>query len=119
MADPNADLQFDRAQFETPQAAVCASCRRILSGSYFEINGRLACEACRMKAEWEWNNSSGVGRFLRAGALGTAAAIAGAIVYYGVTALTGYQLSLISIAVGIMVGVAVRVGSRGRGGWPY
>jgi hypothetical protein len=119
MTEPNAELQFDRAQFETPKSAVCASCQRTLSGSYYEINGRLACEACRMKAEWDWNNSSGVGRFLRAAAFGTAAAIAGAVIYYGVTALTGYELSLISILVGIMVGIAVRVGSRGRGGWKY
>jgi len=120
MADPNADLQFDRAQFETPRSAVCATCQRPLSGSYFEINGRLACELCRMQAESDWNNSSGVSRFLRATALGTLAAIAGAAVYYGVTVLAdGKQFSLLSIGVGILVGVAVRIGSRGRGGWPY
>lgn len=119
MTEPDAELQFDRAQFETPKSAVCASCQRTLSGSYYEINDRLACEACRVKAEWDWNNSSGVARFLRATAFGTIAAIVGALVYYGVTALTGYELSLISILVGIVVGTAVRIGSQGRGGWKY
>ena len=39
--------------------------------------------------------------------------------YYGVLALTGYEVGLIAIVVGFMVGTAVRKGSQGRGGWKY
>ncbi len=33
--------------------------------------------------------------------------------------LTGYEFGLIAILVGYAVGIAVRRGSSGRGGWPY
>jgi hypothetical protein len=117
MAEP--ELQFDRAQFDVPTETACAFCRRSLSGSYFEVNGKLACELCRMKAEEIWNQSSGVPRFLRACVFGTVAAALGAALYYAVREVTGYEISLISIAVGWMVGVSVRVGSNRRGGLPY
>ncbi|MGH9308137.1 MAG: hypothetical protein ACRD1U_02100, partial [Vicinamibacterales bacterium] len=43
----------------------------------------------------------------------------GTVLYYGVLALTGYEFGLIAIVVGYAVGLAVRWGSRGRGGWAY
>jgi hypothetical protein len=49
----------------------------------------------------------------RAVLLGFAAAVLGAVVFFVVLWLTGYQLGLISIAVGIAVGVAVRTGANG------
>jgi hypothetical protein len=50
---------------------------------------------------------------------GGLAAAAGTVVWSLIISLTGYELGLIAIAVGIAVGVAVRKGSRGRGGWKY
>jgi hypothetical protein len=50
---------------------------------------------------------------------GTGAAIGGAAIWYAVRELTGLELGLIGIVVGLMVGVAVRKGSRGWGGWQY
>ena len=41
------------------------------------------------------------------------------VIYFGVLKLTGYEVGLISILVGILVGGAVRKGSGGRGGWAY
>jgi hypothetical protein len=49
----------------------------------------------------------------RALLLGFSAAVLGAVVFFVVLWLTGYQLGLISIAVGIAVGVAVRTGANG------
>lgn len=49
----------------------------------------------------------------RAVALGGGAAVLGALVYFGVRAITGYELGLIAIGVGIVVGVAVRMGASG------
>jgi hypothetical protein len=57
-----------------------------------------------------------VGAFVRAGAFGVAAAIAGAALYYAVIAITKYEIGLVAIAIGYMVGYAVRAGARGRGG---
>jgi hypothetical protein len=49
----------------------------------------------------------------RAVSLGSGAALLGALVYFGVRALTGYEFGLIAIGVGIAVGVAVRMGASG------
>ena len=58
-------------------------------------------------------------RLVRSVAFGTAAAAVGAALYWGVSALTGYEVGLIAIAVGFMVGLAVRAGSYAKGGWLY
>jgi hypothetical protein len=116
----SADLQFDRAEF--PEAAAptgCAFCQAPLVASYFQVNGRMACEGCRYRMEAAEPGGLGVGRFARAVGAGTAAAIAGALLYYAISALTGYEFGLIAIVVGFAVGSAVRWGSKGRGGWRY
>jgi hypothetical protein len=119
MAEPGSELQFDRAQFDAPTPMACVFCKRPLVGHYFELNGRLACERCRYQAEAAWNGGSGSMRFLKATLYGSGAAALGCALYYAVLAITGYELSLISIAVGWLVGVAVRKGASARGGWPY
>src|SRR2546422_11725279 len=43
----------------------------------------------------------------------------GAGLYFGIEATTGYELGLVAVVVGLMVGGAVRKGSNGRGGWRY
>ena len=43
----------------------------------------------------------------------------GAAIWYGVRTLTGYEIGLIAILVGYMVGTAVRWASRGRGGLAF
>ena len=43
----------------------------------------------------------------------------GAGIYYAVLAITNYEIGLIAIVVGFLVGRAVQWGSHGRGGWLY
>jgi len=116
-------LQFDRAELEEVagerQSPACAFCSAPLHASYFDINGRMTCESCRFKIEEQVKKGPGMVGFLRAAGAGLGAAIAGCAIYYAVRALTGYEIGLISILVGFMVGKAVRWGSRGRGGWVY
>ena len=52
---------------------------------------------------------------LRAARQGSLAAVGGALLYFAVAKVTGYEIGLIGIAVEIMVGIAVRRGA-GRGG---
>ncbi|HXH63503.1 MAG TPA: hypothetical protein VNG95_04910 [Gemmatimonadales bacterium] len=114
-------LQFDRA--ETPAAtaagSACVICKQPLSGSYFEVNGKTVCPACRDRLNTELNKYSPGVRFARALGLGAGAAVIGAGIYYGISALTGYEFGLVAIIVGLLVGKAVRKGSGGRGGWRY
>jgi hypothetical protein len=114
-------LQFDRAEFQEGTADMtCAFCQQPILGSYFQINEATGCEACRYKIEAAAADpGSGIGRFARAAGAGLATAIGGAVLYYAISALTGYEFGLIAIVVGVAVGRAVRWGSKGRGGWRY
>ncbi len=116
-----AGLQFEHAETETPPSATtcCVECGTELMSSYFQINGRIVCEGCRYKIESVFKGGSGLGRFVRSTVLGLLAGAAGAGLYFGVTALTGYELSIVAIVVGLLVGGAVRIGSNRRGGWFY
>ena len=113
-------IRFDRAEFDTAgTSSRCAVCSEPLAGSYFEINGAMVCPPCRAKVEVASNQGSKPGRVLRALVAGFGAAVLGAGIYYAVLALTGYEIGLIAIVVGFLVGGAVRWGSYARGGWLY
>jgi hypothetical protein len=47
---------------------------------------------------------------------GLGAGIAGAIIYYAVIAITNFEIGIVAILIGYMVGYAVRKGAGGRGG---
>jgi len=113
-------LQFDRADFgaNQVQAVVCASCRQPITQSYYDAGGRILCSACRENMERAADAWGGT-RFGKAAIAGFLAAIAGAVLWWGVREVTGYEVGLVSIAIGIGVGRAVRWGSANRGGRAY
>ena len=112
-------LQFERAEFQQPRDTSCSQCKRAITDSYYEVDGAIACESCRQQREFERDHVPTTRRLVRSVAFGTVAAAAGAALYWGVSALTGYEVGLIAIAVGFMVGLAVRAGSYAKGGWLY
>lgn len=114
------NLQFDQAEFDGTQTkdTECGECRNTIIETYFDVNGKTVCPACREKIETE-QSGSGVVRFVRAILFGIPAALLGAGIYYGISALTGYEFGLVAIVIGLMVGAAVRAGSRRKGGWVY
>lgn len=113
-------LQFDRPDYAAVQhnAAFCVNCRQPIVQSYYEVNGNMICSTCRENLE-HGNDGSRAARVLKATAAGIGIGAVGALVWWGVRKLTGYEIGIISIAIGIGVGKAVRWGSRGRGGWAY
>jgi hypothetical protein len=115
------DLQFGKAEptEDSPSELSCTYCQGSIHDNYFEVNGLPSCEKCRYEVEQERQSGTGAGRVMRALIAGGIAAVIGASIYYGVSALTGYEFGLIAIVVGLMVGFAVKWGSRGRGGWVY
>lgn len=120
MSETTPELQFEQAEpseAEATQDVQCVGCGQALS-SYFEVNGRVACERCKDKLLAS-RSASHVPGLLRASALGALAAALGAGIYYAVSEITGYEFGLMSIVLGLMVGFAVKRGSKGRGGWRY
>jgi hypothetical protein len=85
--------------------------------TYYIINRASVCGACRESVMGRLQGPLGARRLLRAAGLGFVAAIAGSILWYAVAAITGYEVGFVAIAVGLLVGLAVKRGGEGRGGW--
>jgi hypothetical protein len=117
------ELQFDRVVNDSPAdtasarpAATCVACKKPIVSDYFQLNGKVTCANCRVAIEEAVSTPNGLAPFARAAGLGILAAIAGAAIYYGVIALANLEIGIIAIAIGYMVGWAVRKGAGGRGG---
>ena len=116
MAD---NLQFDKADFGGAAALSCASCNSAIAHEYYQANGRSICAACREKVAQLASAGSTAARLARAISAGLVAALGGFLLYWAILAIANFELSLIAIVVGWMVGAAVRWGSGHRGGIAY
>ena len=119
--DDGTDLQFDQAEPLTPTSSgpSCAGCKRPIADAYYEINGKVICHSCRQQVEASFRGGSGLARFLKASLFGLASAVLGAALYFIVCRVTGLNIGLVAIVVGLMVGGAVRKGTGNRGGVLY
>ena len=117
--EPQGPLEFDRAEFDSSESPACAACSAALRGSYYTLGDRMLCEPCHFEVRDAGPSGSVATRALGAIALGAAAAVVGGAVWMLVTEITGYEIGLIAIAVGFLVGAAVRLGSRQAGGVGY
>jgi hypothetical protein len=116
-------LQFDTAVPQVTPSAIgamqgvaCAMCQRAIADEYFDVNGQSVCDSCRAQLAQMAETPLGWGLFAKAAIFGLGAAIAGAILYYAVIAITDFEIGIVAIAIGYMVGWAVRKGTGGRGG---
>jgi hypothetical protein len=121
--DGTPPLQFETALVagrpattEAPDGVTCRICQRSIINQYFDVNGLPVCEACREQLAEHGETPRGLGVMTRAALFGVGAAIAGAILYFAVVELTGLEIGIAAIAIGYMVGYAIRRGARGRGG---
>lgn len=112
-------LQFEQAEFTTPTALRCQHCSQTIAQVYYTVAGQVCCEPCWAQLRGVVPTGSGLKRFGCALVCGVLAAAAGSGLYFAITALTGYELGLVAIVVGFLVGNAVRWGAQGRGGWLY
>jgi|SRR6185503_1859683 len=114
-------MQFDRAESSAPADAValCANCKNPLAGSYYTLQAARICVGCHEAIRQAMASGSPAKRFLKAAVFGVLASIVGALLYVGVAMLLKMEIGLVAIVVGVIVGLAVKKGSEGRGGWPY
>jgi hypothetical protein len=103
------DLEFEHASFDAPEhkTRICNVCGTPISDVYYTHGATTICPRCQPTHAQKLGQSS----FMLAVAYGVLAAVAGALVYYGIRAVTGYELGIIAIGVGIGVGIAVRKGA--------
>jgi Flp pilus assembly protein TadB len=118
------ELQFDRVEStDAPGSAVtespavtCVVCGKSVGAEYYHVNGKPVCENCRHVVTSAAQTPRTAGPLVRAGLFGLLAAVAGAAIYYAVIAITNFEIGLVAILIGYMVGYMVRKGARGRGG---
>jgi hypothetical protein len=96
----------------------CKSCQQELSGAYFRINGLLACEKCTRQLQAQTPKDTHAA-YVRGILFGVGGAIAGLILYSAFGIATGIRLGYIALAVGWLVGAAIKRGSNGIGGRRY
>ena len=116
-----AAIDFGKAQLASsaPGALVCAECRVPIGEQYWSLGDNAYCPRCRDQVQAHFARGAGLVGCVRSGVFGFAAAAGGALLWAGVTHVTGYELGIVAIVVGFAVGVAVKLGSGGRGGLPY
>ena len=114
-------LQFDKV--EGAGTMVCAMCKTNIADAYYHLNGRPICASCKTKADAQIADLKarglGTGAMGKSVVFGLVAAIAGAIVYFAVTAITGWEIGIVAIVIGFMVGWAIRKATGGVGGRRY
>ena len=116
------ELQFDRVSTGTvpsaPQdklAVICAACQTSIETTYFEVNGAILCRLCRTRVESAAETPRGIVPFMTSAVYGLGAGVVGAIIYYAVIAITNFEIGIVAILIGYMVGYAVRKGAGLRG----
>ena len=112
-------LDFERAEKSSHSAPVCAQCATPITDCYFTLGSHVLCESCHLAFRNAKAPGNAASRFFGAAGLGTIAAAIGCALWMAVTKFTGYEIGLIAIAIGYLVGMAVHVGSRRVGSVVY
>lgn len=97
----------------------CENCDETIAGTFYENDGEVICVTCKEKMENNLTTGSDTERIIRAVAFGVPAAVVGGGIYFALTELTGYEFGLVAIIIGLLVGGAVRLGARHKGGWTF
>ena len=118
---PNVDdLQFRRAQpveDAEPQAGkTCAACKQPIEGQHYQVQNHPICPSCAAKILAGKQSKKPI-PWVRLAIYGTGAALAGCILY-AIPLAMGFQIGIVALAVGWMVGKAIRAGGYGTGGRP-
>ena len=117
------NLNDEPLQFETAtpgqdarHGVACSVCQRSIADEYYDVNGQSVCASCRGTLEEQMETPRGVGVLMRAALFALVAAILGAVLYYAVIVITKFEIGIVAIAIGYMVGYAIRMATGGRGG---
>ena len=96
----------------------CQFCQEPLGRRYYRINTGMACAGCAERIQHELPKD-GHTQYARGLLFGIGGAILGLIIYATFGIVTGLMIGYVSLAVGYIVGKAIKKGSRGAGGRKY
>jgi hypothetical protein len=116
-------LQFDRAvTTDRPSlvpGVVCSTCNNKIIDRYWTLGDQPTCISCKSNLQREAAKAKRFGVYGWSAFYGFGAAVAGAILYYAVLKILNLEMALVAIAIGYMVGYAMRKGANGWGGKRY
>jgi hypothetical protein len=115
----NAAPQFGTAEYVGKTGNDhCRFCHQPIAAQYYRVNDGMACDACieKLRSELAMDTHSA---FMRALAYGAGAAIVGLTLYAAFAIVTGIMIGYVALAVGWMIGKAMKKGSGGVGGRRY
>lgn len=104
--------------FEHVRAAgeeVCRICSDPIPGEFYLINGQIGCYVCARQAT-EGPPLRTDAAYASGLSSGVICAIAGLIIVATASILTGWTVGCFSLAVGVLVGKGITIGSNGLGG---
>ena len=111
--------QFGTAEYApTPGNDRCKTCNQPIVGQYYRVSGALTCHGCASHAESRLPKDSHAA-YVRGILFGIGGALLGLILYSTFGIVTGLVIGYISLAVGYIVGKAIKMGSGGIGGRRY
>jgi DNA-directed RNA polymerase subunit RPC12/RpoP len=118
---PSVDaLQFRRAQpiegAEPAAGKSCAACKQLIDGQHYQVQNHVICPSCAAKILAGKQAKKPIS-WVRLVIYGAGAALAGCILY-AIPLAMGFQIGIVALAVGWMVGKAIRAGGYGIGGRP-
>jgi hypothetical protein len=118
---PSVDaLQFRRAQpinsGEAPESKACVACKQLIGNEYYQVQNQVICPLCASKMQAGARSKKPI-PWVRLVIYGGGAALGGCLLYAIVLAM-GVQIGIVALAVGWMVGKAIRHASYGTGGRP-
>ncbi len=116
---PNPTPQFGTAEYVGVQGNNhCQYCHQPIGSTYYRVHDATACPACTEKVRIELAKDTHTA-YMRALLFGIGAAILGLILYAAFEITTGLVVGYVSLAVGWLVGTAMKKGSGGVGGRRY
>lgn len=95
--------QFGTAEYAETKSGQCTACKQPITGRYYSINNKIACENCMQQVAHRFPKDSH-SAFVRGILFGVGAAIIGMILYATFTIATGLYIGYVSLAVGWLVG---------------
>lgn len=115
------DSREARSPAPTPHTAnklACQACQSPIEHEYFTTGEHRLCSRCGQALAQQLSRGP-EGAFPRALGFGFGGGVLGAALYYAVAAISGYELGIIAIVVGILVGKGVRKGAGLHQHWVY
>lgn len=112
------EMNFEKAEYQsTTSNGPCANCNQPLESTYYQANGMNVCEDCANSLRVACD-APGKTHLAKGAMYAVGTALVCSAVYAAIVVMTHFELGLVAIAVGWIVGRAARIGAGGRGSRP-